>query len=248
MFIPRQTKKERKIIFITGAGLDAPSGIQTFRGTNGIWNGHDIKTVCDETTWKQNYTQVHQFYNERRVELGKAQPNIAHKKIKEITDKYGKDNVFNITQNVDDLFERVGTETLHVHGDLTKMECEACGENWDIGYNSFDIKEDRCPKCNSLKSVRPKIVFFYGRAPMYSYMFRAADYTMNPDTIMLVVGTMGNVINVDDIFLMGTPCYKILVDVKLPPDIKKENLDKIILTGSEEGMLEVEKIIAERWD
>jgi len=90
MFIPRQTKKERKIIFISGAGLDAPSGIQTFRGTNGIWNGCSIQEVCTESTWKDNYQAVQSFYNERRTELKDKEPNIAHKTIKKITDKYGE--------------------------------------------------------------------------------------------------------------------------------------------------------------
>ena len=239
---------EKRIIIFSGAGISQPSGISTFRDTDGLWENHKIEEICNQNTWKKNFEAVHDFYNQRRMQLNEVEPNIAHKTIAKMVNEYGKDNVYNITQNVDDLFERAGTEALHVHGELTKMECEACGNNWNIGYKAFDIEKDRCPKCDSLKGVRPKIVFFYGSAPMYEYMFNAADHTMNPESIVVIIGTMGNVIDVNSIFLQGTPCYKILVDIKLPPDIKEENLNKIILTGAEDGMLEVERIIAEKWN
>jgi len=86
MYIPRanftgDSKRipEKKIIIFSGAGLDAPSGIQTFRGTDGLWNNHKIEDICDERTWKKNFQKVHNFYNERRVQLKDVKPNEAHK-------------------------------------------------------------------------------------------------------------------------------------------------------------------------
>lgn len=247
MFIPRATKKERKIIFISGAGLDAPSGIQTFRGTNGVWNGHNIKEVCDETTWKSNYNAVHDFYNERRVELKDKEPNIAHKTIKAITDKYGKENVFHITQNVTDLNERAGAEVLHVHGELTKMECEYCSTNWDIGYGEFDPKDGKCPNCNNSAGVRPKIVFYNGQAPMYSYMYRAMDYLNHPETIVVIIGTQGNVIPVDSM-IKGTKAIKILANMEESSDLPEKRYDRIYYESIETSILKIEKDIAEVWD
>lgn len=192
MFIPRANynNPEKKIIIFSGAGLSAESGISTFRDTNGLWENHKIEEVCTEATWKQNFDLIHDFYNQRRLQLAEVVPNAAHEAIARIQDKF-KDNCYVITQNVDDLLERAGVpQVLHVHGELTKLDCTACGHKWDIGYTEFS----RCPKCDSLKGVRPSIVFFGGSAPMYSYMFRAFEYLQNPESILIVIGTMGNVV------------------------------------------------------
>ena len=247
MFIPRQTKKERKIIFISGAGLDAPSGIQTFRGTNGLWNGHDIKTVCDETTWQKNFFEVHKFYNERREELETKEPNIAHKTIKKIMDKYGFDNVFNITQNVTDFFERLETPVLHLHGELTKMECENCNTNWDVGYKSFNPNTDKCSNCGEHHSVRPKIVFYGGPASMYLYLKRAMDYLNHPETIVVIIGTQGNVIDIDRM-IKGTKAVKILANMEESKDLPEKRYNKIYYESIETSILKIEQDIAEVWD
>jgi len=240
---------EKKIIIFSGAGLDAPSGIQTFRGTDGLWNGHKIEEVCDERTWKKNFQVVHNFYNERRIHLDTVEPNIAHKTIQRIVEKYGKDNVFNITQNISDLLEKAGCkedEVLHVHGNLKKMKCEACGHTWDI-EGEFNIETDKCPECDSLKGVRPSVVFFYGPAPMYQYMFNAFDYTMNPDTIVCIIGTMGNVVSIKD-FIMGTPCKCILNNMEKSEDLPEEYFDKIYYESCETAIGKIEKDIEELWN
>jgi len=254
MYIPRanftgDSKRipEKKIIIFSGAGLDAPSGIQTFRGTDGLWNNHKIEDICDERTWKKNFQKVHNFYNERRVQLKDVKPNEAHYAIKRIVEKYGAANVYNITQNVSDLFERARVEALHIHGELTKMECEACGNQWDIEYREFNTKKDRCPKCDSLKAVRPKIVFFGGPAPMYSYLRRAMDYTMNSESIVVIVGTMGNVVDVKSM-LLETSCTCILNNMNESVDLPEKLFDKIYYESCETAMKKIEKDIDELWD
>jgi len=255
MYIPKAEFKEvngkripeKKIIIFSGAGISQPSGIETFRDTDGLWENHKIEDICTESTWKRNFEDVHEFYNQRRVQLGEVQPNEAHKAVQRIVEKYGADNVINVTQNVDDLFERAGVEALHVHGELTKMECEACGNQWDIEYFKFNTEHDRCPDCKSLKGVRPKIVFFGGQAPMYSYMFRAFDYTMNPDSIVVVVGTMGNVVSVEQM-IMGTPCTCILNNMEASKDLPEKLFDKIYYESCETAMQKIEKDIDELWN
>jgi len=236
----------KKIIILSGAGISQPSGIKTFRDTNGLWENYNIDEICNEYTWKKNFELVHEFYNQRRVQLKEVQPNEAHKTIARIVKKYGKENVFNITQNVDDLFERAGIEALHVHGELTKMECTACGNIWDIGYRKFDIKKDRCPKCNSLKGVKPKIVFFNGQAPMYSYMFRAFDYAMNPDSIVIIVGTMGNVIPINHM-IMNTPCKCFLNNMESSEHLDEKLFDEIFYESCITAMPKIEQKIDELW-
>ncbi|MDF1878425.1 NAD-dependent deacetylase [Sulfurimonas sp. SAG-AH-194-C20] len=249
MYIPKRDKSGApKIIIFSGAGLDAPSGIKTFRDTDGLWNEHKIEDVCTQSTWKKNFELVHEFYNARRNDLKNAMPNHAHKIIAKITEKYGKDTVLNITMNVSDLQERVGIECLHVHGELTKMECEACGATWDIGYKSFDINTEKCPKCESLKGVRPKIVFFGGRAPLYSYMLRAFEYALHPDSIIIIIGTQGNVVNIEN-NLISTPCKKILCNMEASTDIdcKKIGFNKVYYESIETAIEKIEANIFQWW-
>ncbi len=248
MYINEVTKANRKpkIIIFSGAGLSAGSGISTFRDSDGLWENHKIEEICNENTWKQNRIAVHNFYSDRREQLGTVEPNEAHRMVARIMKKYGTDRVINITQNVDDLFTQVGIKdnTMQVHGELTKMECEDCSHKWDIGYNRWDPEEDCCPECSSTKGVRPFIVFFYGQAPLYKYMNRAFDYTMDKDTIVLVIGTMGNVVPLE-MFIRGTPCKKILCNLDKSKDINDNMFDKVYYQKVEEVVQNIEKDIDE---
>lgn len=227
MYIPKKDLNDNpKIIIFSGAGLDAPSGIRTFRDTNGLWSEHKVEDICSQHSWKKNFNLVHKFYNERRKELRMVEPNYAHRTIKKLTDLY-PNNVINITMNVSDLQERSGIECLHLHGELTKMECEACGNQWSIGYEVWN-EEDICPKCSSKKGVRPHIVFFGGQAPMYTYLKRGFEHAENPKSIVVIIGTQGNVISIED-KLVHTKCKKILCNMEASPDINIEKcgFDKV---------------------
>jgi len=255
MFIPRANidqmntseVAEKRIVILSGAGLDAPSGIQTFRGEGGLWNGSKIEDICNELVWKENIKLFHEFYNERRVHLGNVNPNPAHYAIKKIIDKYGKENVYNITQNVSDLFERIDCETLHLHGELTKMSCEECGNIWDIKYNTFDVEKDICPECHSSKAIRPNIVLFNGPAPMYAYLKRAIDYLNNPDSIIVVIGTMGNVVPINR-YIKNKPCKKILCNIEPSIDLPESMFDDIYYESVDTAILKIEKQIENYWD
>lgn len=249
MIIPTMNYGEakRKIIIFSGAGLDAPSGVRTFRDSNGLWNEHKIDDVCNENTWKKNFDLVHEFYNERRTDQATVKPNEAHLAIKRISDKYGTDNVYNITMNVSNLLEQAGNEAVHVHGLLTEMKCEHCYHIWDIGTEKYNPETDRCPKCDSRKSVRPNIVFFYGQAPEYMNMYKAFNYTMHEDTIVLIIGTQGNVVNVNAL-IESTPCKKILCNMESSPDINEDLFDKIYLESIETAILKMEQDIEEWWN
>jgi NAD-dependent deacetylase len=241
MYIPH-CEGEKKIIIFSGAGLDAPSGIKTFRDSHGLWNKNKIDDVCNINTWKKNFSLVHDFYNERRKELQNSKPNIAHKEIVKIINKYGKENVINITMNISDFFERLNTEVLYLHGELRKMECFSCGNNWDINYSEFNIKTNRCPKCNSLKGVKPKVVFFGEPARLYTYMYRAFEAINNPETIVIIIGTTGTVINVNNL-IYGNKCKTILCNMDSSLDIDENKFDYVFLESIETGIFKIKKII-----
>ena len=237
----------KKIIIFSGAGISAESGINTFRDTNGLWEKHRIEEICTENTWKQNFEAVHTFYNQRRIQLNQVKPNKAHETVATLKKIYGAD-CYVITQNVDDLFERAGCEdVLHVHGELQKMECTACGNIWDIGHNIFDIEKDRCPKCNSLKGVKPYIVFFGGFASKYREMYRAFEAAKHKDSIVVIIGTMGNVINIENL-LENKLSKKILNNLEPSDYIDDTLFDKVYYDKATKALTKIEEDIQYFWE
>lgn len=237
--------KEPKIIIFSGAGLSAESGISTFRDLNGLWDNHKIEEICNEATWKQNFSAVHDFYNQRRVQLASVEPNEAHKTIKGLHDKFGED-LFIITQNVDPLLERAGIpreNILHLHGFLTEMQCTACGNIWDIEYSEFNTETDRCPKCNSLNGVKPNIVFFGGSAPMYTYLYRALDYLEHPLSKLVIIGTLGNVLPVDSFTQHIHKSKKILNNLEKSEYIDDSNFEHVFYEPATIALPKIEELL-----
>lgn len=156
-----------KLLIFAGAGISAESGLKTFRDDGGIWTQYNINEVCSFYRFKQNKNDIEyrkkifDFYNERKKEVLKVSPNIAHVKIAELQDKYGYDNVIVVTANIDNLFEKAGVKNvIHVHGDIEHMHCVACQYKWkSLEYNH----EERCPKCKS-RLTKPHVIFFGERA------------------------------------------------------------------------------------
>jgi NAD-dependent deacetylase len=188
------TDRPRRLLIFTGAGISADSGIQTFRDANGLWEGHNVDQVANILHWRRNFETVHAFYNARRAQLREVEPNAAHRMIARLRARFP--GTVNLTQNVDDLLERGGcTDVIHLHGSLTRMQCVACGNQWEIGYRAWDCESERCPleRCSSRKGVKPAIVFFHEAAPRYYDMHKAVNALQRGD-VALVMGTLGNVI------------------------------------------------------
>lgn len=162
--------KKINVVFFTGAGVSAESGIPTFRDSDGLWEGHDVRKVAHIDTWKSKVNRdanreiMLNFYNQRRRDLEKVEPNSAHHAIStfETSDKF---SVNVITQNVDNLHERAGShKVLHLHGELTKArstyddhKTSPLDNIIDIGYNDINLG-DKCPVTGS--QLRPHIVWF----------------------------------------------------------------------------------------
>lgn len=184
------------IYILSGAGLSAESGISTFRGSkNSLWENHDVHKICDYLTWKDNREIVHKFYNQRRQQLKTVEPNAAHNFFAELSKKY---ETIHYTQNIDNLLERSGTQNVvHLHGFLNEMQCVACGNVWFFD-SEWNPDTDRC-KCNSLKGVKPAVVFFNEKAPEYTKFFRNMS-NLGPKDIVIVVGTSSNVIPIEMIW------------------------------------------------
>src|SRR6202012_3958995 len=116
------TERDRLFV-LTGAGISAESGLATFRGSGGLWNGHRVEDVATPEAWQADPALVWRFYSQRRRDALAAQPNAAHKALAKIEQRLGP-NFYLCTQNVDDLHERAGSHRIHhMHGSLFQSRC-----------------------------------------------------------------------------------------------------------------------------
>ena len=178
------------IVIITGAGISAESGLATFTGTEGLWNGHRIEDVCTPDALERNPEAVCAFYDERKSEAARAEPNPAHQALAKLEwhwQESGKGEFLLVTQNVDDLHERAGTKSLiHMHGLLNSAFCMECG--WK-GLRHGRLEGNReCPVCER-EALRPDIVLF-GEAPRHLHQIEAALEKCN---LFVAIGTSGTV-------------------------------------------------------
>ena len=173
---------KKKLVVSTGAGISAESGIKTFRDANGLWENYPVMDVASADGFRRDPELVHHFYNERRKQLVEARPNAAHSALVELEKDY---DVYVITQNVDDLHERAGSEpVLHLHGELMKIRSVS-----DPDYvEALDIEHlETTPQTRGKNGdyMRPHIVFFQEAVPN---MEAAAELAREAD-IFVVIGT-----------------------------------------------------------
>jgi NAD-dependent deacetylase len=178
-----------QIVVLSGAGISADSGLATFRDAGGLWEGHRPEEVATPEAWAADPEMVWRFYQMRRASLKEVEPNPGHLAVAELQRRAKRaDTPFVlITQNVDDLHERGGsTELLHMHGELAKLRCEACGA---VVRNSEDLDPDRFLPCETCSHdrLRPDIVWF-GEMP---YHLERIEEVMRDCTHFLSLGTSG---------------------------------------------------------
>ena len=222
---------KKKLVVLTGAGISAESGLKTFRDSDGLWEGYDIEDVATPRAWEKNPQLVLEFYNYRRREVAKAQPNAAHTGLAELQDDF---DVHIITQNIDDLHERAGSKkVLHLHGEIFKMRCE---RNEELVY---EIRDDINWGDKSEKGfqLRPHIVWFEEPVPMIE---EAMKITRTAE-IFVVVGTSLVVYPAAGLVNFATwQIPKFIVDKKVPYTSSLYNLTAIEMPATE-GVKELQK-------
>jgi len=175
-----------KIVILTGAGISAESGIETFRAEDGLWAKHRVEDVVTPEGYQRDPKRVLDFYNERRAQAASVEPNAAHFALARLEAEHDGEVVV-ITQNVDDLHERGGTQALyHMHGALSGALCAVCHHRWPAPMQM--AIEDPCPSCET-PATRPDIVWF-GEMPYE--MDTLFDHLTQAD-IFVAIGTSGNV-------------------------------------------------------
>ena len=199
--------QKKRLVVLTGAGISAESGIRTFRDSDGLWEGYDVMEVATPRGWRKDPKLVLDFYNMRRKDALKAEPNGGHLGLAELEREF---DVHIITQNIDDLHERAGsTSVMHLHGEIFKMRSE---KNEELVY---PIREDILigHRAEDGAQLRPYIVWFEEPVPMIQEavpLVRSADIFVVVGTSLVVYPAAGLV----DLARPGIP--KFIVDKKIP--------------------------------
>jgi len=182
-------KKFNSIVILTGAGISAESGINTFRASDGLWENHRIEDVASPEGFQRDPILVHEFYNARRQQLlsHHIKPNLAHFALAEL-EKCSELSVLVVTQNIDNLHERAGSKNvIHMHGELLKCFCKHSQKRFqilsDLNTNSI------CECCQQAEQLRPDIVWF-GEMP---YQMDEIYDAISQCDLFISIGTSGNV-------------------------------------------------------
>ncbi len=216
-------RKYKKILFLTGAGISAESGISTFRSENGLWNNHRVEDVATIEAYYKNQDYVHDFYNNMRPDLWNSKPNDAHLAITKLQQNYDGE-VYIVTQNIDTLHEKAKNKNIyHIHGQINQIVCMNCGniyETWgDVTSESI------CCNCNLMGTLKPNIVFF-GEYPLYmdkiENLLRICD-------LFISVGTSGVVYPAAG-FVQTAKYYGVdTIEINLEPTSNNLYFDKHIV-------------------
>ena len=192
---------------LTGAGISAESGLRTFRDSDGLWEGYDVREVATPQAWKQNPQLVLDFYNMRRRDVANAAPNAAHIGLAALETGF---EVTIITQNIEDLHERAGSRNvIHLHGEIFKMCSEkdrSCVREIRGDIRLGDLADDG-------HQFRPDIVWFGEPVPRIEM---AAAITGEAD-IFVVIGTSLQVYPAAGLLQVAPPgARKIVIDKHIP--------------------------------
>lgn len=185
LYPPRMTQIRPEIIILTGAGLSAESGIPTFRGADGLWQGRRVEEVATAEAVACDPWGVNAFFNKRRRDLAGIEPNAAHRALAE-AETYWGERLLVVTQNIDPLHEKAGSRNLiHMHGELLRIRCDACGES--APFHADATETTPCPLCGKAGALRPDVVLF-GEMPFQ--MDRVID-ALSTCRVFIAIGTSG---------------------------------------------------------
>lgn len=209
----------KKIIILTGAGISAESGLQTFRDVDGLWEGYNVEDVATPEAWIRNPELVQNFYNERRKAVLDAKPNAAHLALAELEKHF---DTLIITQNIDDLHEKAGSKAIiHLHGEITYGRSS---RNSALLYKLEKPRIEMGELCELGSQMRPHVVWFGEQVPMIS---KAMHEMPQADMVILVGSSMAvyPAAGLLDLVKPGIPIY--IVDPKIPNVNLPKNVVKI---------------------
>lgn len=223
------------LVVLSGAGISAESGLNTFRDNGGLWEGYDVYKVASPLGWMEDKKLVLDFYNSRRREVMQARPNAAHLGIAALEEAY---EVVVVTQNIDDLHERAGSgRVIHLHGEILKMR--SCADESLVYPVTGDIHVG--DKAEDGAQLRPHVVWFGEAVPLLD---AAAEAVRRAD-VLVVIGTSLNVYPAAG--LVGDAprgARMFVIDKKIPFLVGAENIRRIEKPATE-GIAELLKLLTE---
>lgn len=203
----------RNIVILTGAGVSAESGLATFRGPDGLWEGHRVEDVCTPEAFRRDPALVHAFYDARRAKLETVQPNPAHVALGRLDAEWPGELLL-VTQNVDDLHERAGSKRLvHMHGELAKGWCLGCDQRF--AWQGPMGNQAECPTCGASGGIRPDIVWF-GEMP---YEMKRIDEALRACDLFVSIGTSGAVYPAAGFVQTARYCGAQTLEMNLEPSL-----------------------------
>lgn len=228
---------QRKIVILTGAGVSAESGLQTFRASDGLWHEHRVEDVATPEAFARDPALVQDFYNMRRAQGAKAEPNPAHHALARLQADYDGEVVL-ITQNVDALHEAAGAQVIHMHGQLDQALCATCGHRWAAPLEMQ--AQHPCPACNA-PTGRPDIVWF-GEMPYH--MDDIIDHLYDA-TLFAAIGTSGRVYPAAGFVREAKAAGAWTIELNLDPsDVARDFDDHIIGPASKTVPAWVDSLLA----
>lgn len=203
----------RNIVILTGAGVSAESGVATFRGPDGLWEGHRVEDVATPEAFARDPALVRAFYDARRAKLATVEPNAAHRALARLDARWPGELLL-VTQNVDDLHERAGSKRLvHMHGQLRSGWCLGCDTRfaWEgpMGHSAA------CPACGRFGQVRPDIVWF-GEMP---YEMDRIEEAVRSADLFVSIGTSGAVYPAAGFVQTARYCGARTLEMNLEPSL-----------------------------
>lgn len=215
------------VVVLTGAGISAESGIQTFRASDGLWENHRVEDVASPEGFVRNPELVLDFYNQRRGGLlsPEIQPNPAHEALAYLEREMlnNGQSFLLVTQNIDDLHERGGSVNLrHMHGELLKIRCQACEslEATDVDTTQQSV----CSSCGVVGQMRPHVVWF-GEMPLYmDEIYQALEQC----DLFLSIGTSGNVYPAAGFVEIANRAGAETIEINLEPSAVQSSFDRYV--------------------
>ncbi|KZY62250.1 NAD-dependent protein deacylase [Oleiphilus sp. HI0071] len=215
----------RSVVVLTGAGISAESGIQTFRASDGLWENHRVEDVASPEGFERDPELVLDFYNQRRAGLlsPDIQPNPAHKALVHLERemRLNGQSFLLVTQNIDDLHERAGSVNLrHMHGELLKVRCQVCAslEATEVATTQKSV----CSNCGAVGELRPHVVWF-GEMPLYmDEIYQALEQC----DLFLSIGTSGNVYPAAGFVEIANRAGAETIEINLEPSAVHTSFDR----------------------
>lgn len=232
-------KNAKKLVFFTGAGISAESGIATFRGTDGIWNKMKPEELATFSAFMKNPNLVWQWYQYRREIIHKVEPNLAHLVIAELENYF---DVTVVTQNVDNLHKRAGsTKIYELHGNIERNFCVDC--NTFVAEKQFEGNEvPQCEKCGGM--IRPDVVWFGENLPQDQ--FGGGETAAEWSDICFVVGTSALVYPAAYIPQSAKRAGSYLVEINIETTELSRFVDYSIIGKAGEILPEILKLMTDK--